>query len=649
MKRLLVLALAAGLMGCPKPATSVDGGMLPIEVVKPPKPDAGMQPDPVPDAGLYFPPNAAGEPCPPEAFETDAGIPEGSVQFGLCVALRTLNLTALLNNAPAPGQIDLRFSSAQFYSEISRTADTFGKADIRVMKSRYEILSYHPSGVWQNHYGFEDFGVIDLNTDQQRTLAVSSFPIRGGAFFAGLPFLSVANPPDITMIGTGAPPLQQVSVSSQGGSYDLALLSGTSSIYLNVPPEALQGTELRKYPLNYALTIDKPTEFDISIPGTELQGDIRIDGYSLPDRRPGDDFQLEYTQSGETEPAVITHHEGGVDGFHSLVPTGKYAVNMTFESGPDAHLPAQLYNKQITQQVDLTQPATLSRNFITYPIEGGIVIDGVPPRPDPTYTWSLYMYGYDSATEPWFLTYYNVPLDSASFSLRAFPATYFAMIQMNDHLAPDLVDGWHRIERYFPVTGPATLPIIIDTALYTGKLLVDGEPPPEGAIAGDMIFRDAEGSYSRRISCSKDGEFRVRIPKGKYDVTFYIDRDTYPDYARGRFIVASGLDLTGPYNADLHYETKLVTGPIRVGGEPVADLVGGEDVKLHLRRYHDMTDWEWGFAGGSPTYNLHIPPGNYEMWFEIMQGAIDGVAWGQAPMGVRMPVYPTEITGPGTQ
>lgn len=645
LARLAAATLCAALLqGCPKPVVSIDGG-LPIEVPRKQVVDAGEPEGLLPDGGLYYPPNTAGEPCPPEAFglEGDAGLPENAISFGLCVALRSLNVTALLNSQPAPGLVDLRMTSAQYEAETSRLADGFGKLDVKVMKARYEILSYHPAGIFPTHFGFQDFGIIDLNTDQQRTLNVDAYPVRGNAFFAGLPFHSTTYPPDVTLHGYGLPPSQLVSASSQGGGYEVALMAGTSSIYLSTPPDALQGTELLEYPLNYAFILNQPSQFDIDVPGNELEGDIRIDGVSLPDRRPGEDFRLQFTPTGEEKPNVVTHHEGGVDGFHSLVPKGKYSVKLTFEVDPHRSLPAQLYNKQVAPLVDLNQPATLYKDFTTYPVEGGILIDGVPPKPDPSFAWSLYMGARESATEPWFLAYYDVPLESASFVLRAFPGTYRVMLNLSDHLADDLVDGWYIVERFLPVTGHTNLPIVVETSLYTGKIFIDGQPPPVGAVAGDLYFRYAEGFFRRRVIASQDGEFKVRVPKGSYNVTFYINRDTYPDYASGPFIIATALDLTKPYAADLNYETMLVTGPLRVGGDVVKDVAGGDDVKLKLRRKVDMTDWEWGFAGGAPNYRLRIPQGNYELWFEIARDAIDGVAWGQAPMGVRLLVTPPKI------
>ena len=58
-----------------------------------------------------------------------------------------------------------------------------------------------------------------------------------------------------------------------------------------------------------------------------------------------------------------------------------------------------------------------------------------------------------------------------------------------------------------------------------------------------------------------------------------------------------------------------------------------------------MTEWEWGFVGGAPNYRMRLPNGEYEMWFEISRAAMEGVAWGTAPLGVRLLVNPYADTG----
>src|SRR4051812_33526371 len=110
----------------------------------------------------------------------------------------------------------------------------------------------------------------------------------------------------------------------------------------------------------------------------------------------GADFELNFTPGGEESVVATTHHEGGLASFHSLLPKGKYSINLSFDSVPDRHLPAQVFNRQIAQSVDLTSNAQISKNFVTVPVEGGITIDGKSPTVNPGYNWVLYMYGYAS-------------------------------------------------------------------------------------------------------------------------------------------------------------------------------------------------------------------------------------------------------------
>ncbi len=626
----------------------LDGGP-PVVVMPKPEKDSGIDVPPWMqgmDSGFVFSDRYASEPCPLEAYggQVDGG--EYTVTWGICVALRQLSGNALLNNKPVDGNIEVVFQAAQYQSQLIRHVEPSGHYDMRVLRGRYDLLKYRPEGVWPNHKGFYEYGFINMATDQQRELSVESHRIRGGAFFGGLPFVGVQFPPDVYFRGAGRPPDQHAGSTSVGGTYELALLDGQMALLLNTPPTALQGTELVDYPLTWSFQLEQDSMFDINIPATELEGTITIDGVPLADRRPGADFQLSYTPSGEDKVVAVTHHEGGISGFHSLLPKGKYAIAMSFESIPDRHFPAELYNKQVAQTVDLNQNGTLSRNFVTVPIEGGITIDGKSPIVNPGYDWVLYMYAFQSMSEPWFFTYYKIPLDSGSFTIRAFPAIYFVAIQLSDDLAPDLADGFARVSVRKEIFGPTSLPIEIETALYSGKLLIDGKPPPAGQEAGRLIFAQADQTFTKRVFAGQDGEFRVRVPKGAYTVYFQINRAVYPEHAAGREKMLARLELFEDQIANLYYWTVPVRGPIRLGGKVIDDNLGGDDVQVVMRRRADGSTWTWGFPGGDPNYYMRVPAGLYDMTFSVLQDAVPDVAWGQAPLGYMLPAYSPTVAAP---
>lgn len=651
--RLAVLACAALLVACPQPKPPVpDSGVVdagqPVKPVVPP--DAG-QPQPPFDAGLIYPATTAAEKCPPEIFTEDTD-PDGggvlsdggfdpSVHFGLCVALRKLSAITRHNDAPAVGPVNLRFEAGAFASEIERSPDSFGRVDVRVMKGRYDILKYHPADVFLTHKGHEEFGPIDLTRDQNKELGVKSHVIRGGASYATLPFISQSFPPDISFSAAGLPPSQSVSVSSVGGTYEVSMLQGVFALYLSSPPLALGGTELINFPLSNSVQLYAPMMFDIDLKAHELEGTVRIDGKPIADRRVGDDYQLEFTTSGEMDPTVRSHHEGAVAEFHSLVPEGKYAVNLRLESAPDRHLPSMVYNKQIAQSIDLTTSnKILNVDMKTHIVEGGIVIDGVPVQPSPAYNYTMYWYGFSGAVEPWSLLYFEIVLDTATFELRVFPGNYYVMLYIDSNFAPDLVEGWFLVNKYFQVQADNTvLPININTSLYQGHLLIDGKPPPQGVVAGEMVFRGMNGFYSKKITCAEDGQFQVRVPKGAYEVVFYIDRKAYPDYATGRQRMISRLELDNNQELDLAYDTVLVQGPMRVGGEIVPDSSALEETGLSMVRQQDGREFEWGFSGGKPNYKLRIPEGDYQLTYSIARDVYPDVAWGTAAMGIKMPAH----------
>ncbi len=649
--------LALLLVGCHSPAPAVpdagrpDAGKPIIKIV----PDAGP-PKVEPDAGLVYPPSTAAEACPAESFAgevDDGGVradggADFSVKFGLCVALRKLTGLARLNDMAAVGPVNLRFEAGAFGAEIDRTPDAFGRLDTRVMKGRYDILKYHPSNIFLTHRGHEEFGSIDLTKDVQRDLAVKSHLVRGGVSFATLPFLSQSFPPDISLNANGLPATQSVSVSSVGGGYEVSLLEGAFALYLSTPAAALGGTELINFPVSNSVQLYAPILFDINLKAHELEGELRIDGKPIPDRRLGDDYQLEFTNTGEQEPTVRTHHEGAVADFHSLLPEGKYSVNLRLESSPDRHLPSIIYNKQVAQSVDLSSGnKTMNVSLTTHVVEGGIVVDGVPVKPSPAYNYTMYWYGFSGSVEPWSLLYFEIVLDTATFELHVFPGNYYVMLFIDSNFAPDLVEGWFLVNKYFQVQADnAILPIEINTSLFQGHLYIDGKPPPMGAVAGKLVFRGPEGSYSKQITCAEDGQFQVRLPKGAYEVVFYIDRKTFPQYASGRQRMVPRLELAENQSLDLNYDTVLVQGPMRVGGQVVPDSTALEETGLTMVREQDGRQFEWGFNGGTPNYKLRIPEGDYQLTYSIARDVWPDVAWGTAAMGITMPAHRALATEP---
>jgi hypothetical protein len=330
-------------------------------------------------------------------------------------------------------------------------------------------------------------------------------------------------------------------------------------------------------------------------------------------------------------------------GFHSLVPKNKYSVKLRLESTPDLHLPSQIYNKQVTQEVDLNQDATLNVALNTFVWEGALTVDGVPVAPQPGYNWTLYMYGRGTVQEPWSLLYFDVPLVGAGYSLDVFPGLYYAALLIDDHFSEGLVEGWYQVEENLVVDKNLTRPIDIETSRFSGKILIDGKPPPAGELAGLVSFRGRDqGFYTRRVRTADDGSFVMRVPKGLYDIYFAIDPDTYPEYASGRVMVIGALDLkSSDQDYDIIYNTKLVSGPLRVGGEVVKDtLQGGDEVGLRMERQGDRARFVWGFPGGTNNYRMRIPLGDYEMNFTIERDGIPGVAWGYGPMGMKLLVRP---------
>lgn len=614
----------------PPPEEIRDGGFRPI-------PDAGRPPPT--DAGPEYSGQWAGEACPQEVFVEieDGGVPDGAIRFGICIALRTLSGTATLNGQPTAGPFNLRFQGGDFQSELDRVPGPGGSYEAKVMRARYEALEYHPTEIFPTHSGHQPLGPIDMLQDRTRDVAVRSWAVRGAVSFGGVPWGSGTRPPDVGLTAIGLPPAQQVFATNQAGTYEVALIEGSFGLGLTVPAPSLGGTELFGYPVNAGMALLGDATVDLHLPASTLEAQLTIDGAPFPRRRSqGSDFVLEYTPAGGQAASVKTFHQGGAPDLKALVPSGVYDVALVLERAPDPELPALAYNLQLGS-VDLTQSARAQFDLQTHEIEGALAIDGVPIPSSPNRTWMFYAYGYGSSAALWLLSVYDLPLDSPSFALRAFPRTYFIAVYLEERFAPGLAEGWYVVDDQLVVNQDVSLPIDVETAMLSGHLLIDGEPPVEGVPIGYLFLDSERAQIRQRLVVSEGGSFRMRIPKGTYSVRFELDPTYYPTYATGVQQLLSRLEVYQPRSVELRYDTVAVAGPLRVGGEVVADTRGGHpEVGLRLKRAEDGMGFAWTHAFGGPNYVMRIPRGTYGLTFEIFPDALPDVASGTAPMGKNL-------------
>lgn len=647
MRRYFVSSLLAGVLllaaGCqcgpevePPDAGATDAG---LDAGRPQR-DAGVVRPGSPDAS--WPSTYASERCPDELFDggTDAG--DGGVRFGICIVLHTLSAQVTLDGQPETNPIETHLQSGTATLELTQTP-VDGQLQLRAMRGRYEILKHQPGGVWPYFEGFIDHGGIDLTTDQEREFSAKSHRLRGAARFGSLPFTPNGFPPDVYLRASGDPLYQLAGVTSVGGAWELRLLEGTFGLLLSTPAVSLFGTELTDYPVTNhgVVTFDRDQEFDIDIPTALLEGSVTIDGQPLPDAQPGPDYSVVYTRPGDTDSAVRSRHEGGTAEFTALVPTGTYGATLEFQGLPNRSYPSRIYGVSLAQGVDLTHDATVTKDFQTVSIEGALVIDGKPARANPFYNTQLFFFGAANMVQGSDFWLYEVPLESASFNIRLPTGLYFAMIKLDEGLAESLATGYWVLDRFFVVQGNRSLPVVLETSRFQGKLLIDGKPPPPDKPAGIFTFRNRalQGAYSffqKTITTAADGTFEVKLPKGEYQVFFTIDPTTFPNYATGRQELLTRVDLSQDWVNELRYDTITMSGPLRVDGQVVPNSLSGAEVGLLMTRQQDFQDFTWEFYGGSSEYEVHVPPGTYAMDFVIHQDALDGVAFGHAPMGMEL-------------
>jgi hypothetical protein len=235
-----------------------------------------------------------------------------------------------------------------------------------------------------------------------------------------------------------------------------------------------------------------------------------------------------------------------------------------------------------------------------------------------------------------------VPLDGSAYHLKTFPDLYYTAVLVNAEIAPQMAGGWYRVDRYFDAKHDTTLPINIQTSWFEGKLLIDGKPPPVGKPAGTMWFKAREATFLAPITTAEDGSFRVRVAKDAYEIAFKTDLNTYPDYASGFVTILPRVDLTVDQSLNLAYETRVLSGPLRVGGEVVPDSIPGEELSLYFLS-SQMVDFTWPFQGGTPNYRVRIPKGEYTIRVTINDGVYPDVAHGESPLGAKVQVFPQLI------
>jgi hypothetical protein len=643
------------LLGCAFAAAVAGCGGCGVEVV----PDAGTD-DPdaglsdagsdagladggaaVSDAGPVFKTGFADVPCPEESFDfepPDGGFPDGTIVRGLCIGLSRLDGVLAVDNLPPTASVHFMVDDLNHQSGLDVIPEPDGRYALWVMQSRYDRLLIHP-GQLGAHAGHKDFGIVDLRKDQTRNLSVKTWLVGGSAFFAGQPWPSTQQPPDLTLHADGLPS-QTAFTSNQHGAWHVRLMEGEFTFKLSVPYQSLGETQLLRYPVAPWTSLTSDRTLDIDLPSAELSGNFTLDGQAFPDRiGNGPEFRLQYTQVSGTEPVVTTAHEGGQAAYAALVPRGTYNVHLVINEAADPHLPATVIGKQVATGLDLTADRTLDFDLQTFTLEGALYLDGEPVQPQPGNNWFLYAGARPQPTEPGFLAYYRVPLANAGFSLRALRGHYLLAVLLEGILEPDLAQGWFIFHANLPVEKDLSLPINIPTNVVEGTLLVDGVPASsEHGRVGRLSFRSTSGGRFARDIHTTDGRFRVRLPRDFYEIEFEIDAEAYPDHATGRHPTGVSVDLRqvqdAPKEVTVNYRTLPVGGPFRVGEDVLPDASSAfHEARLRLWRSTGNITYQKRLEGGRPWWFMRVPEGAYQLSFELEPDVLPDVAHGSAGLG----------------
>ncbi|MFL5320397.1 MAG: hypothetical protein ACJ790_12125 [Myxococcaceae bacterium] len=645
----VVSACQCGRPGGPEEETEADGGgkrdggnLLPDGGVRP---DAGHTSDGgIPYTSYTFPEGTAYEPCTTdtEGRAADGGMPNPDVYLPLCIALRKVDGFAQLNGAPVQQSVHWSAEATGYGSDYDDGTDG-GLYSFKVLRGDYTHFKWHPSDIYPTHQGPIDTGAISLLSNVHRDLAVTAHWLSGRLTFGGIPWISSTNPPDLTVNAASFATPQSASTSTANGNYNVRLIEGTYQLAIDVPKEALGSTELAGYPLTGITNLQADTTVSQDLPVSLLTGSLLIDGEPIPNIvSTGPDYYLEYDLNGA--PVVATTHEGADGNLRAVVPSNTYAVSFGFSALPNRTLPDQLINKQLSASLNLAQDRTQNWNLSTVHWEGALLVDGQPVPGQAGTVWTLYAYGYDSGpNDPWFVAYYDVPFDQASFNLRMFPKTYFLELYIDERFHPDLMAGWYIYDRQKDIVTNTSGVINVDTGELFGTLNIDGQPASNvNSAVGTLVLSGAEGSFSRKLETT-DGTFHVRVPKGTYDIAFVINQDAYPEYASGRYTLQKSVNLSSRQNVTLNYNTVRVAGPLAVDNALVPNTsLSTNELSLVIAPSIGNGTWHKKLEGGQSWYSFRIPEGDWDVDVQIEEQALPNTAWGSAPYVYGFPIRPVQ-------
>lgn len=558
----------------------------------------------------------------------DAGA--GVRYLELCVGLSTLSGEATLDGLPttAPVALTLRSNSAESVGEAHPGAT--GAYALRVLSAQYDHLLYHPDALGPGHEGAVPQGPVDLRADAVKRLSAQSWILEGVTTFDGSPWKSGTQAPDLTLTLEGLPAPQQIVTATASGAYRVRALDGQSQPRLSVTREALGDISLYRYKVDPGLSLTSNLTRDFHLPASTLEVALTLDGLPVPDRRPGDDLQLELGQQGETVPAVYSYHDVSKSSLLTArVPRGQFSLGLYLSPVVNPRYPAYLYDFQLAPNVDLTADRQLAFDLTTVAVEGTLSIAGQPVTPDPSQRWQLYAYGYGNPDRPGYVAIYDLPLESAGFNLRFLPSNlYYLLLYLTPALEPRLPNGWFMLETGKAILQDLSMAIEVPAVPLDGELFLEGASVP---LEGTLHFSSQHGSFFRE---HRNGStFSVLLPHGTYKIWFEPSAGSMPGYARGRYLLGTGFIVDGKQPqlaASFDIVTRAVGGALRVGAAPLGDTLAGKpEGRLTLQRLSDGSRFTFDYADGSSAHAFRAPAGEYTLSFELFRGALPETAAGR--------------------
>jgi hypothetical protein len=327
------------------------------------------------------------------------------------------------------------------------------------------------------------------------------------------------------------------------GTFRRRLLPGVYRVELSPPEAGCASWPLTPAVLREGLTVDDDLDLPLDVAVANISGQVTINGAAI---------------LGKTAVRVLVKHTGSpVEVGLPVDETGHYAAVVV--SGPaqlsyanSAFSDAVPFGVQIVQSCVDLKSGTYDLNVTGLQVQGRVLLDGqAVNRPDSHGSLQVGPTGFLLGNS------YSLLLVPGRYSLHYQPTQdpRFQITTAAGWLAPDI-----------DVSGPVVRDLDLSSVQLSGRLTVNGAPPPDAATGrGELGMTRASDTVMTRVAATGSASFSAQVFPGDYDLFFY------PSTAcqAGQLCTGATLPTTSVsmgQSVDLDVRAAHVTGAVTIDG-----------------------------------------------------------------------------------